>query len=223
MTKRIYMQFIGEVIRVELIGKKGISGYLMNVGNEVLILFDGEDYIYLLTSHIKKIEVLSKDSVDFSEPTESSLVEEDDEMALRKILTSARGSFLEIYITGNQPIHGYITSIMNDYFAFYSPVYKTMLIPLQHLKWVIPYSTHSSPYKLSKERLPVNPSPMSLARSFEVQLVKFTQQLVVFNLGVGEGNIGKIERVEDNIIEIVTAKGESNFVNIGHIQTVHLC
>ena len=98
-----------------------------------------------------------------------------------------------------------------------------MLIPLQHLKWIIPYSSQSSPYKLSKENLPVNPCPISLARSFEVQLDKFTQQLVVFNLGIGTGNIGKIERVEENIIEIITAKGESSFVNIGHIQTVHLC
>ncbi len=66
-----------------------------------------------------------------------------------------------------------------------------MLIPLQHLDWIIPNSSQSSPS--------------------------------VFNLGIGEDSIGKIDRVEDNIIEIITAKGEPSFVDIGHIQSVHLC
>ncbi|CAN7169332.1 DUF2642 domain-containing protein [Rossellomorea sp. LjRoot5] len=221
--KNVYSAFTGEAVIIELTGKKTINGYLIEVGSEVLIVYNGVDYIYISTSHIKNMSVVSKDSIGIDEPSVSPQLEQEDQLSLRKILTTAKGVFLEIYTTGNQPIHGYITGIMNNYFAFYSPVYKTMFISLQHLKWLIPYSTNLSPYRLSKENLPVNPSnSITLARSFEVQLEKLSGHLVVLNLGVQEEMIGKIERVSDNIMELITAKGESTYLNMQHIQTVHL-
>ena len=222
--KNIYSKFTGEAVVIELTGKKIINGYLIEVGNEVMIVYNGDDYIYISTSHIKNLSIVSKESLGIDEPTASPQLEQEDHLSLRKILTTAKGVFLEIYTMGNQPIHGYITGIMNNYFAFYSPVYKTMYISLQHLKWLIPYSTNLSPYRLSKENLPVNPTTNSitLARSFEVQLEKLCGHLVVLNLGVNEELIGKIEKVEDNILEMITAKGESIYLNMQHIQTVHL-
>lgn len=221
--KNVYSAFTGEAVMIALTGKKAINGFLIEVGSEVLIVYNGDDYIYISTSHIKNMSVVSKESIGIDEPSVSPQLEQEDQLSLRKILTTAKGVFLEIYTTGNQPIHGYITGIMNNYFAFYSPVYKTMYISLQHLKWLIPYSTNLSPYRLSKENLPVNPSnSITLARSFEVQLEKLSGHLVVLNLGVQEEMIGKIERVSDNIMELITAKGESTFLNMQHIQTVHL-
>ncbi|WP_061809045.1 hypothetical protein [Rossellomorea vietnamensis] len=221
--KNVYSAFTGEAVMIELTGKKTINGYLIEVGSEVMIVYNGDDYIYISTSHIKNMAVVSKDSIGIDEPSVSPQLEQEDQLSLRKILTTAKGVFLEIYTTGNQSIHGYITGIMNNYFAFYSPVYKTMYISLQHLKWLIPYSTNLSPYRLSKENLPVNPSnSITLARSFEVQLEKLSGHLVVLNLGVQEEMIGKIEKVSDNIMELITAKGESTYLNMQHIQTVHL-
>ncbi|UXH43129.1 DUF2642 domain-containing protein [Rossellomorea vietnamensis] len=221
--KNVYSAFTGEAVMIELTGKKVINGFLIEVGSEVMIVYNGDDYIYISTSHIKSMSVVSKDSIGIDEPSVSPQLEQEDQLSLRKILTTAKGVFLEIYTTGNQSIHGYITGIMNNYFAFYSPVYKTMYISLQHLKWLIPYSTNLSPYRLSKENLPVNPSnSITLARSFEVQLEKLSGHLVVLNLGVQEEMIGKIERVSDNIMELITAKGESTYLNMQHIQTIHL-
>ncbi len=223
LMKNVYSAFTGEAVMIELTGKKTINGYLIEVGSEVMIVYNGDDYIYISTSHIKNMAVVSKDSIGIDEPSVSPQLEQEDQLSLRKILTTAKGVFLEIYTTGNQSIHGYITGIMNNYFAFYSPVYKTMYISLQHLKWLIPYSTNLSPYRLSKENLPVNPSnSITLARSFEVQLEKLSGHLVVLNLGVQEEMIGKIEKVSDNIMELITAKGESTYLNMQHIQTVHL-
>ncbi|PRX72887.1 hypothetical protein B0G93_12151 [Bacillus sp. V-88] len=223
LMKNVYSAFTGEAVMIELTGKKTINGYLIEVGSEVMIVYNGDDYIYISTSHIKNMAVVSKESIGIDEPSVSPQLEQEDQLSLRKILTTAKGVFLEIYTTGNQSIHGYITGIMNNYFAFYSPVYKTMYISLQHLKWLIPYSTNLSPYRLSKENLPVNPSnSITLARSFEVQLEKLSGHLVVLNLGVQEEMIGKIERVSDNIMELITAKGESTYLNMQHIQTVHL-
>ncbi len=221
--KNVYSIFTGEAVIIELTGKKIINGYLIEVGSEVVIVYNGDDYIYISSSHIKNMSIVSKESIGINEPSTSPQLEQEDQLSLRKILTTAKGVFLEIYTMGNQPIHGYITGIMNNYFAFYSPVYKTMYISLQHLKWLVPYSTNLSPYRLAKENLPVNPSSsITLARSFEVQLEKLCGYLVVLNLGVNEELIGKIERVEDNIIEMITAKGESLYLNMQHVQTVHL-
>jgi hypothetical protein len=221
--KNVYSIFTGEAVIIELTGRKIINGYLIEVGSEVLIVYNGVDYIYISSSHIKNMSIVSKESIGIDEPSTSPQLEQEDQLSLRKILTSAKGVFLEIYTMGNKPIHGYITGIMNNYFAFYSPVYKTMYISLQHLKWLIPYSTNLSPYCLSKEKLPVNPSnSITLARSFEVQIEKLCGHLVVLNLGVHEELIGKIEKVEDNIMEMISAKGESIYLNMHHIQTVHL-
>ncbi|PFA68198.1 DUF2642 domain-containing protein [Bacillus sp. AFS015802] len=221
--KHVYSKFTGDAVVIELTGKKTITGYLVEAGNEVLIVYNGDDYIYLSTSHIKNMSIVSKEMIGIDKPSDSPLLEQEDPLSLRKILTTAKGVFLEIYTMGNQPIHGYITGIMNNYFVFYSPVYKTMYISLQHLKWLIPYSTNLSPYRLAKENLPVNPtSAISLARSFEVQLEKLCGHLIVLNLGVNEELIGKIEKVDGNIMELVTAKGESLYLNMQHIQTVHL-
>jgi ribosome maturation factor RimP len=221
ILKKAYSSFIGKAVIVELTGKKQISGYLIDVGSEVIIIFNGEDYIYISSIHIRSLRVVSVEELDIAEPTTGPMLEQEDELALRKILTSAKGVFIEIYLTGNQSIHGYITSIMNNYFAFYSPVYKTMYISLQHLKWITPYSGSLSPYALGKEKLPVNPSQLSLARSYEIQLGKLTGQLVVFNLGQQQDSIGKIEKIENNIIQLITARGKSTYINLQHIQTVH--
>ncbi|MBM7585267.1 hypothetical protein JOC86_001809 [Bacillus pakistanensis] len=219
---KIYTQFIGEGVKIEISGKKVINGILIEVGNEILIVFNGEDYIYVPNGHIQTLHIIPKDDYSISEPTNMPVLEQDEELALRKILNSAKGVFLEIYVTGNQPLHGYITNVMNNYFSFYSPVYKTMLISLQHLKWIIPYSSNISPYKLSAENLPVNPISMSLARSFEVQIGKLSNKLIVFNLGKNEDLIGRIENIDNNIIEIITARGNSSYLNLQHIQTVHI-
>ena len=221
--KNVYSKFTGEAVIIELTGKKTINGYLIEVGSEVMIVYNGDDYIYISTSHIKNMSIVSKESIGIDEPSASPQLEQEDQLSLRKILTTAKGVFLEIYTMGNQSIHGYITGIMNNYFAFYSPVYKTMYISLQHLKWLIPYSTNLSPYRLAKRTfLSIPSNSITLARSFEVQLEKLKDHLVVLNLGVKEELIGKIDKVDDNIMEMITAKGDSIYLNMQHIQTVHL-
>ena len=221
--KNVYSDLTEKAVIIELTDKKVIHGYLIDGGNDVLIIFNGYDYIYISPSHITTMSLVSRESMVIEEATFDHLLVEEDQLSLRKLLTTAKGVFLEIYTMGNQPVHGYITGIMNNYFSFYSPVYKTMYISLQHLKWLIPYSTNLSPFRLAKENLPVNPSTaITLARSFEVQIEKLTGHLVVLNLGVNEELIGKIEKVDGNIMEMITAKGESLYLNMQHIQTVHL-
>lgn len=215
---------IGKYIKLELSGKKMISGMMVDVGSDLCVLFNGYDYLYIPTVHIQNWQFLKKDEIDeftlTDEPT--PIYNHNEEISLRKTLTSAKGIFSEIYVTSNQALHGYIISIMNNYFVFYSPIYKTMFISLNHLKWLIPYTNHQRPYGLSNASLPVNPSNITFARSFEIQIEKLKGDLIVFNIGENENVIGKIQGIKDNFVEIITAKGDPVYLNLQHIKTVHM-
>ncbi|MEH7303472.1 DUF2642 domain-containing protein, partial [Neobacillus drentensis] len=154
------------------------------------------------------------------EPT--PIYNHNEEISLRKTLTAAKGIFTEIYVTSKQALHGYIISIMNNYFVFYSPIYKTMFISLHHLKWLIPYTSNQRPYGLSNSSLPVNPSGHTFARSFEVQIEKCVGELIVFNIGENENVIGKVQGIKNNFVELISAKEYPVFVNMQHIKTVHM-
>ncbi len=81
--------------------------------------------------------------------------------------------FAELNIVGNRSVHGYVTSIMNDFFVFYSPMFRTLYVSMRHLKILIPYDPETTPYAMEQEKFPINPTPASLARTFDQQLKKF--------------------------------------------------
>ncbi|WP_330218388.1 DUF2642 domain-containing protein [Sporosarcina globispora] len=219
--KNTFKKLMGENIKLKLTGKKVLTGLLIDIGSDILVLFDGKDYLYIPAVHIQDMNVLDSSEISINPPADSPNLEHQDELSLRKILNSAKGMFSEIYITGNQAIHGYVTSIMNNYFVFYSPVYKTMLISLNHLKWLIPYTSNKRPYGLNNEQLPLSPTNISLARSLEVQVEKLAGELIVINLGGHCQVIGKVVKLENNFIELVTAKQEYIYLNMHHLKTIH--
>jgi hypothetical protein len=218
---------IGKYIKLELSGKKFIGGLLIDVGSDLLVMFNGYDYLYTPTIHCQNWKYLKQEEIDeifditIGEGS-TPIYNNNEEISLRKTLTAAKGIFTEIYVTSNQAIHGYIISIMNNYFVFYSPIYKTMFISLNHLKWLIPYTNNQRPYGLSNANLPVNPSNITFARSFEVQIEKLTGELIVFNIGENEHVIGKVKGIKDNFVELIGAKGDPVFINLQHIKTIHM-
>ncbi|KAB2338639.1 DUF2642 domain-containing protein [Cytobacillus depressus] len=219
--KNILKKLIGENIKLQLPGKRILKGMLIAVGSDVIVLFDGKDYLYLPIVHIQNITKLEPKEADITPPTGTPNIEHDEELSLRKVLNLGKGMFTEIYITGNQPIPGYISSIMNNYFVFYSPVYKTMLISLNHLKWLIPYTANQRPYSLSNQQLPLHPVNISLARTLEVQIEKMVNELVILNIGENADFIGKLNSLQNNFIELVTAREELIYLNMQHIKTIH--
>ena len=218
---KLIQPFIGETIMIELSGKKCVKGVLLETGSDLVVLYNGEDFLYIPAVHIQHYKLTDKEE-SVSTPSSSPVLQPEEELSFRKTLNAARGRFTEIYITGTQPLHGYITSVMNNYFVFYSPVYKTMLIAIQHVKWLIPYTDKQVPYALDQQKLPVNPSSFSLGRTYEVQIEKLVGELVIFNIGDAFHLIGKINRFQDNIIELITAREERYYLNMHHIKTLHL-
>lgn len=216
---------IGTYIKLEISGNKPISGILIDIGSDLWVIFNGYDYLYIPTVHIQNWKIPKKEEIDeiiTLSDDQSPIFNPNEEISLRKTLTAAKGIFTEIFVTSKQAIHGYIISIMNNYFVFYSPIYKTMFISLNHLKWLIPYTNNQRPYGLSNANLPVNPSNITFARSFEVQIEKLVGTLIVFNLGENENCMGKIMGIKNNFVELLTAKGDPVYLNLQHLKTVHM-
>jgi hypothetical protein len=216
--------FLGKEVELEVSGKTYFSGILIDLGLDILVLFNGLQYLYIPLMHlhnIKEREIKVNEEV-IDRPTDKMpLLNEQESISYRKILTNAKGQFLEIFVTGNRSIHGYITSVLNDYIVFYSPVYKTIFISMQHLKWLIPYSSKLTPYTLSNKELPVVPSNIPLLRSLEEQLKKYEGHLLVFDLGDNPSKVGLVKGISNNIVELVTASGQTVYWKLIHLKTVH--
>jgi hypothetical protein len=219
--KKIFAKYVGENINLDISGGKVLQGILIDMGSDILVIYDGTNFLYIPVVHIHNISILDSCEIEITPPSETPNLDYNQEMSFRKILTSAKGIFTEIYVTSNQPLHGYIISVMNNYFVFYSPVYKTMLISMHHLKWLIPYSVNQRPYGLTNDDLPFKPAPFTIARTFEQQLEKHKGELVVFNIGDHPNVIGKLVDVQDNIIHLITAREMSIYLNLHHIKTLH--
>lgn len=222
---KIIQSLVKEVVQIEISGKKLINGTLIDLGSDVLVLFNGTDFVYIPTNHIQYLTTDLTDDFEIKVPTEfpSIIMEDDDkeDLSIMKVLTQAQVEFVEIYVTGSQPLHGIITSIKDNYFVFHSPIYKTMYIALNHLKWLIPYSKNKKPYGLDSHNSLVQKNNELLASTFEAQVEKLKNKLVMFNMGEKKNHIGKINNIEDQIIEIQTARTYPIYLNLRHIKTIH--
>jgi hypothetical protein len=218
----IYNRFIDETVELSISGKKSITGIVIDIGSDIIVVYDGEQFIYIPKMHIHLISNSTDNETEIEKPKSVPINFEEDTISFRKILMNAKGLFSEVFITSNQSIHGYITNIMNDYFIFYSPVYKMMLIPMQHLKWLIPYKESERPYTLSNEELPLVPFNMTLARTFTEQCKKYEGKLVIFDLGKDPNKIGKLVKMDNGQLQLTIERNKNVFLNIQHIKTLHL-
>ncbi|MEH6941905.1 DUF2642 domain-containing protein [Bacillus sp. JJ722] len=217
---KIFQSLIGEMVQIEVSGKKIFNGTVIDIGSDIIVIFDGTDYIYMPIVHMKNLQLGDKKENNIDSPTNVPGISVDKELSFRKVLTTAKGMFVEIYIASNQSIHGYVTSIMNNYFVFYSPIFKTMYVTLNHVKWLIPYPNDKRPYGLDNQNLPVQPANLSLARTFEMQVERLKNEVVVFDMGETKNLIGKINRLEDNIVELQIARDYPVYLNLHHIKSV---
>ncbi|GEN32660.1 DUF2642 domain-containing protein [Aneurinibacillus danicus] len=213
-------QYIGQFVCVELSGEKKHEGKLLDVGNDILVLNTMTQFIYLPLTHIQYVNLLMPQTEESMQSPNVGLINHENEISFRKILNNAKGLFIEIYVTGNQSLHGYVTGVLSDYFVFYSPVYKTMFIPFFHLKWLIPYSDNKTPYSLDSHLFPLHPSNVTPARSFDLQLKKLEGSLVVFDIGQHPNKVGVLKRVDGGMIELTTVNG-TVCCGMQHIKTAH--
>jgi hypothetical protein len=219
-----FIDLIGKTIEVEISRDIFLKGTLLDSGLDIIVMYDDKNqhFLYIPFVHVQKLKETILDEEDFSYQPPSERPIETDPISFRKALMIAKGLFVQVYVTGNKSIHGYLTSIMNDYFVFHSPVYKTMFIAMKHVKWLIPYPPNATPYSLNNEHLPLQPVSTPLARSFDEQLKKFENQLVIIDGGENTEQIGLLQKVRNNKVILITAERETVYRNIEHIKTIQL-
>jgi len=197
-----------------------VKGRLIDLGPDILVMHNGTQFLYVPLVHIQHMTRCAPQDSNFGEPSEPPLDPAMD-LSYRKVLLNAKGMFSELHIAGSQTVHGYVTSIMNDFFVFYSPLFRSLYVSMRHLKILVPYDQQTTPYALEQEKFPVHPSTASLARTFEQQLKKFEHEFVILNLGEHPEKIGLLKSVKNNLLELVAADGNSTFIHLDHVMTVH--
>ena len=219
-----FIDLIGKTIEVEISRDIFLKGTLLDSGLDIIVMYDAKNqhFLYIPFVHVQKLKetILDEEDSSYQPPSERPI--ETDLISFRKALMIAKGLFVQVYVTGNKSIHGYLTSIMNDYFVFHSPVYKTMFIAMKHVKWLIPYPPNATPYSLNNENLPLMPVSTPLARSFDEQLKKFENQLVIIDGGENTEQIGLLQKVRNNKVILITAERETVYRNVEHIKTIQL-
>ncbi|MTT31199.1 DUF2642 domain-containing protein [Terrilactibacillus sp. BCM23-1] len=213
---------IGQFVHLHLLGNAVLKGTLIDVGSDLIVIFNGVDFIYLPLNHIDIIDFSNEDDEDIVFPKDVPIGDRDETLSLRKVLNNARGTLSEVYISNDKSLHGYVSNVMNDYFVFTTPVYREVLIPLQHLKRLIPYHQNEKIYDLTDGVFPLKPTTQSYARTFEQQCKKYVNQLVVFDLDNAPHKIGKITKVENAQIECVIARNKTIYLNFNHVKSIHL-
>jgi len=218
---------VNRSIELVIAGKNPpITGTIVDIGQDILVLYNGSQHVFIPLQHIRQMRISAEEEAPETIQVRPELPfdfeRKHDTISYRKLLMNAKGMFSELYINGSHTIHGYITSVMNDFFVFYSPVYHTVIVSLYHLKYLIPYPANLTPYALTQEKFPLKPSPMKLSRTFDQQLRRMTGEFVIFDLGEDPDKIGVLKDVDYNMVELSTADSQPLMLNLGHIQTVHL-
>ncbi|WP_127532614.1 DUF2642 domain-containing protein [Paenibacillus kobensis] len=210
-------------VDLDISGKPmALRGKLVDMGQDILVIHNGQQFVYVPIIHLQQMREVSKQESLLIDVPETLFEQPNDPISYRKMLMNAKGMFSELYITGNQSIHGYLTSVMNDFFVFYSPVYHSVVVSLTHLKYLIPYNPNVTPYTLTAEQFPLKPSPLTLARTFDQQLRKLVGEFVILDLGENPNKIGVLKSVEQNIVELANAGGTPIYLHLDHVKTVHL-
>ena len=209
--------YIGQIIEVEISSKKKIVGKLLELGSDLIVLFNGQKYVYVPIVHL--LSVSKGESLDTEYTNKETAPFEGKQLSLKQILTNASGIFVELYLTGNHTVHGYIQKVQGDYIVFDSPAFKKLYIPIAHLKWVIPY-LNQTPYQIKTGQQLIS-SDESFAQTFEEQMKKMLGKIVLFDLGKDSEKIGILNRVENILVELVTGNGKTIYLNMAHLKSMH--
>ncbi|MDB5054135.1 MAG: hypothetical protein JWM44_2185 [Bacilli bacterium] len=214
----------GKPVELEISGKMlSIHGNLIEFGKDILVIYNGKDFLYIPSIHVQHIKLALKADFESADLPGTPLENQADSIDYRKILTNATGLFVELYVMGKHSIHGYLTSVKDDFLVLNSPIFHTVVISLNHIKYLIPYNSDSTPYLLKKEHFfLVRPFNMELANTFEQQLKKLEGVFIVLDLGENPKKIGLLKKFEDQTLELVIADGSSVYMHLEHLKTIHL-
>lgn len=218
-----FKSLIGGRAVMEVSGKRMLPGKLIDVGSDLVVLLHQQRYLYIPLAHVHNVKSdfsAEEGGESGNQAGEPSIGLQMEDMTVTKILQEAKGLFVEIYVSGNKSIHGYLNGRMSDYFTLYSPIYGTIYIATGHMKWLIPYPSSHVPYAKPAGAVPAGQMQPDLAKSFEDLFKKEEGKMAVIDLSSASERIGVIKRVSSGIINLVDADGISTLHNIVHVKTM---
>lgn len=215
---------LGQTVLVKLPGGLEKTGYLIDYGDDILVLFDGRQYVYIPLTHVRKLRAIDPAEATFvAQPDESQIGTQTPKITLDEMLTNAVGTFIEIWAAGKQPLFGTLLHLGDDDLVLESPIYKTLYVSIAHLKWLIPYASAHLPYSLPLPSPTTTIDLTTVAKTFEEQVKRLVGHVVVFDVGEQAEKIGLLQTVNPNgVVELITAAGQKIYLNLQHLKTIHL-
>lgn len=214
---------LGQTVLVELPGLEK-TGYLIDYGDDIFVLFDGRQYVYIPLTHVQQLRAIDPAETTFAtQPDESQIGTQTPKISLTEMLTNAIGTFIEIWAAGKQPLFGTLLHLGDDYLVLASPIYKTIYVSLAHLKWLIPYDYAHIPYSLPLPPETTAFDPSKEAQAFEEHVKRQVGRLVVFDVGEQAEKIGLLQAYSPNgVVELVTADERKVYWNLQHLKSIHI-
>lgn len=68
---KILQKLRGETINIEISGKKYFFGTLVDTGIDVVVIFNGQDFVYLPINHIQNCKVNTTENEEIFLPVDS--------------------------------------------------------------------------------------------------------------------------------------------------------
>lgn len=223
--RNIFQHLQKEIVVVEISGGKMINGSVVDSSDELIVLYDKNLFYYVPFEHIHSFYIDAVNENNIQSPSElpTFISKVNQDLTLKNILTLAKGMHVEIMVSKNEPLHGVITAIKDDYFVFESPIYKRMFIAQNHLKWLIPH-LHQFPFGLNEYEFHhyLAKNDEAYQDTFAAQIAGLQNQFVILNLGKNFSHIGKLKNINHPLISIEDGKSKLTYFNLSHIQILQL-
>ncbi|MED3661552.1 hypothetical protein NST62_07250 [Ureibacillus sp. FSL K6-8385] len=221
----IFQNLKKEIVAIEVSGGKLLNGCIVDSSDELIVLYVKNKFVYVPFEHIHSFYIDTENENNLQSPSEipAFISKGNENLTLKNILSLATGIHAELMVAKNEPLHGVITKVLDDYIVFESPVYKSMFIAQRHLKWLIPHF-HQFPYGLNEQEFLHLSSKNSTTfqNTFASQIANLANQFVILNLGKNFSHIGRIKNVNHQLITIENGKSILTYFNLSHIQILQL-
>jgi len=217
-------RYVGKVISIEVVGGRYHEGMLIDFGPDIMVIFDSKNcYYYIPLAHLKHLRLSPQDGLEREDSFQNIIINSGTGLlSFRNILEKAKDILVKLFVTGNNSVYGYITDVLSDYVLFNSPVYKTMAININHIKWLGLTEQNQTFYSKGRKELQVQDTlNATAALTFEQQLNKLVGEIVVFDMGMELNRIGLVVSINGDFIELISANEETHLLNINHIKMFH--
>jgi hypothetical protein len=215
-----FKKYLGKQIVFEISGDGKHNGFLVDIGPDILVVFEEAKFLYIPLHHVYHLTLHPKPEPNRSVP-QLSTESNNEEISYLSTLSNAKGLFCEIHIADRKTMHGYMTDILTDYFIFTFPLDKIIMVPLFHLKWMSPYERNATPYSLNHEQIvPLKSTTFIPSQTFREQLKQQEGSIISLNEGLESNKIGLLQQFEKDVLELVTADEKQHYYHIQHIKNI---